>query len=312
ARAGGITSVLVCPRNGLIAGQASLVQTAGWTAPEMVMDLEAGLQIIWSTKKERQQELTDFFKQARRYQKLTKQTKQSVANRLVTDPRYEAMIPYLNQKKPVFIEANSQKEIVGALLFAEKEKLKLIITGGTDAWKLASELKARNVSVIVGPVMKRPQEKYDPFDAPYANAGHLHDAGVLFCIRSNSAWNSRNTPFEAAMAVAYGLPEKAALRAITLSAAEILGVEKQIGSLTVGKLANLFIADGSPLQHTSHIKAVCVGGKLLSPESKQTRLYERYRRRLIETQNPSKNKSSAPVPMETKKSEPGKKPANTK
>ncbi|MCH9652311.1 MAG: amidohydrolase family protein [Planctomycetes bacterium] len=312
ARAGGITSVLVCPRNGLIAGQASLVQTAGWTAPEMVMDLEAGLQIIWSTKEERQQELADFLKKARLYLKLKKQTKKSTQNRPVTDPRYEALIPYLTQKKPVFIEANSQKEIVGALLFIEKEELKAIITGGTDAWKLTSELKARKVSVIVGPVMKRPQENYDPFDAPYANAGHLYEAGVPFCIRSNSAWNSRNAPFEAAMAVAYGLPEQAALRAITLSAAEILGVEKQIGSLTEGKLANLIIADGSPLQHTSHIKAVCVSGKLLRPESKQTRLYERYRSRLLKLQNPSNNKSSAPVPLETKKSEPAKKPANTK
>ncbi len=280
ARAGGITSVLVVPRNGLISGQASLVQTAGWTAPEMVMNLEAGLQIQWSTKEKRQNELTDFLAQARLYQKFKKQSQKSAQPVSVKDPRFEAMLPYMNRKRPVFIEANSRKEIAGALLFAEKEQLRIIITGGTDAWKLSEALKSRKVPVIVGPVMKRPVENHDPFDAPYANSGLLYDAGVSFCIRSNSAWNSRNTPFEAAMAVAYGLPEEAALRAVTLSAAEILGVEKQIGSLTEGKLANLIIADGSPLQHTSHIKAVCVGGQILPPESKQTRLYERYRSRL--------------------------------
>ncbi|MCA9016671.1 MAG: amidohydrolase family protein, partial [Planctomycetaceae bacterium] len=312
ARAGGITSVLVCPRSGLISGQASLVQTAGWTAPEMVMELEAGLQIHWSTKKERQQELKDFLQQARLYQKLKQQTKENASSGPVTDPRFEALLPYLDQKKPVFIEANSSKEIAGALLFAEQEKLRVVITGGTDAWKLAKELKSRKVPVIVGPVMRRPQEDYDPFDAPYANPGHLYDAGVPFCIRSNSAWNSRNTPFEAAMAVAYGLPEQAALRAVTLSAAEILGVEKQVGSLTEGKLANLIITDGSPLQHTSHIKAVCVGGKLLPPENKQTRLYERYRGRLQQIQKSSNGKSSGSLPLETKKTEPEKKPANTK
>lgn len=312
ARAGGITSVLVVPRNGLISGQASLVQTAGWTSPEMVMDLEAGLQIQWSTKEERQAELTEFFRQARLYQKLKEQTELNTKKIPVKDPRFEAMLPYLNQKKPVFIEANSRKEIAGALLFAGKEQLQVIITGGTDAWKLSKELKSRKVPVIVGPVMKRPVESYDPFDAPYANPGLLYDAGVSFCIRSNSAWNSRNTPFEAAMAVAYGLPEKAALRAVTLSAAEILGVEKQIGSLTEGKLANIVIADGSPLQHTSHIKAVCVGGKILPPESKQTRLYKRYRSRLHAIQNSSENKQSAPVPLETKKAGSLKKPANTK
>lgn len=312
ARAGGITSVLVVPRSGLIPGQTSLVQTAGWTAPEMVMELEAGLQINWSTKKERQQELKDFLQQARLYQKLKQQAKANKTTSPVSDPRFEALLPYLDQKKPVFIEANSRKEIAGALLFAEEEKLRIVITGGTDAWKLAQELKSRKVPVIVGPVMRRPQENYDPFDAPYANPGHLYDAGVTFSIRSNSAWNSRNTPFEAAMAVAYGLPERAALRAVTLSAAEILGVEKQLGSLTEGKLANLIISDGSPLQHTSHIKAVCVGGKLLPPESKQTRLYERYRGRLQQIQKSSNGKSPGTLPLETKKAEPAQKPANTK
>lgn len=312
ARAGGITSVLVVPRSGLISGQASLVQSAGWTAPEMVMNLEAGLQINWTIKEKRQQELKDFIGQARLYQKLKQQAEASAKSIPVKDPRFEVMLPYLDQKKPVFIEANSQKEIAGALLFAEKEQLRIIITGGADAWKLAEELKSRKVPVIVGPVMKRPVENYDPFDAPYANPGHLYDTGVLFSIRSNSAWNSRNTPFEAAMAVAYGLPEEAALRAVTLSAAEILGVEKQIGSLTERKLANFIIADGSPLQHTSHIKAVCVRGRILPPESKQTRLYERYRSRLQAIQKSSENKQSTPAPLETQKAEPTKKPANTK
>ncbi|MAX40432.1 MAG: hypothetical protein CME33_28155 [Gimesia sp.] len=312
ARAGGITTVLVCPQSGLISGQASLVQTAGWTAPEMVMELEAGLHIDWSTKQERQDELKDFFKQARLYQKLRQQTKENGTREPVTDPRYEALIPYLQRNKPVFIEANSREAIAGALLFAEEEKLRIVITGGADAWKLAQELKQRKVPVIIGPVMQKPQNDYDPFDAPYANPGNLYDAGVTFCIRSNSAWNSRNTPFEAAMAVAYGLPEQAALRAVTLSAAEILGIDNQVGSLTEGKLANLIIADGSPLQHTSHIKAVCVGGKLMPPESKQTRLYERYRGRLRKMNESQGDKLPVPIPLETQKAEPAKKPANTR
>lgn len=312
ARAGGITTVLVCPQSGLISGQSSIVQTAGWTAPEMVMQLEAGLQINWSTKQERQDELKDFLKQARLYQKLKTQTRADAARRPVTDPRFEALLPYLKGEKPVFIEANSREAIAGALLFAEEEKLKIIITGGADAWKLTKELKTRKVPVIVGPVMHRPEENYDPFDAPYTNPARLHDAGVPFCIRSHSAWNSRNTPFEAAMAVAYGLPEQAAIRSVTLSAAEVLGIEERVGSLTKGKLANLVISDGSPLQQTSHIKAVCVGGRIMPPESKQTRLYERYRQRLKEFQKSSGDDKGAPLPLETQKAEPARKPANTK
>jgi imidazolonepropionase-like amidohydrolase len=158
-----------------------------------------------------------------------------------------------------------------------------------DAWKLAAELKKREIPVIVGVVMARPHEEYDPFDAAYANPGRLHEAGVLFCIRSNgsstagfSASNSRNAPFEAGQAVAYGLPEAEALKAVTLNAAKIIQAEDRMGSLTVGKLANLVITDGSPLQETTQYKAIFVAGRPYAAESRHTRLYEKYRARLHE------------------------------
>ncbi|MBT4867859.1 MAG: amidohydrolase family protein, partial [Planctomycetaceae bacterium] len=125
---------------------------------------------------------------------------------------------------------------------------------------------------------------FDPFDAPYANPGRLHEAGVKFCIRSNNASNCRNAPFEAAMAVAFGLPPAEGLKAVTLSAAEILGIDKEVGSLTTGKRANVVLSDGPLLQHTSQIKATFIDGKPYRPESRQTRFYERYRRRLHEHQ----------------------------
>ena len=124
----------------------------------------------------------------------------------------------------MLIEAHSRHAIVEAIRFAESEKLKLIITGGTNAWKVAATLKSRDIPVIVGPVMRAPVKRWDPSDAPYANAGRLHEAGVRFCIRSNDASNSRNAPFEAAMAVAFGLPEAAALHSVTLGAARVLGM----------------------------------------------------------------------------------------
>src|SRR5206468_2578368 len=99
----------------------------------------------------------------------------------IRDPRYEALAPYLEGQKRVYIEANSRKEIAEALLFAEKEGLKIVVTGAKDAWKLAGELKKRAIPVIIGAVMSRPVEEYDPFDAVYANPGRLHEAGVLFC-----------------------------------------------------------------------------------------------------------------------------------
>src|SRR5205823_8637499 len=213
------------------------------------------------------------------YLKLKKGAAESKTTQPIRDPRYEALAPYFEGRKRIFLEANSRKDIAEALLFAEKEGLKIVITGGADAWKLAAELKKRDVPVIVGAVMAKPTEEYDPFDASYANPGRLHEAGVPFCIRSNglstagfSASNSRNAPFEAAQAVAYGLPEEEALKAVTLNAAKILQADDRLGSLTAGKLANVLITDGSPLQESTQYKAIFVAGKPYAPESRQTRL----------------------------------------
>jgi imidazolonepropionase-like amidohydrolase len=137
--------------------------------------------------------------------------------------------------------------------------------------------------------MNRPYAEYDPFDSSYANAGRLYEAGVLFCVRSNgtgtagfSASNARNAPFDAAFAVAYGLPEAEALKAVTINAARILGVDEQMGTLAAGKLANFVVTDGSPLQPSTAYKGIFINGRGYASESRHTRLYERYRARLLE------------------------------
>ncbi len=298
ARAGGVTHALIRPVGGLIAGQASVVKLSGWTAPEMVLELEAGLQINWPRErdwnpfdggssesddrlKERIEQLTEFLEEGRRYLAAVKASERDDGTLgPVPDPRFEALAPYLSGEKPVFFEANTARQIAQSLAFAKKFDLKPVITGAADAWKLADELAAKDVPVIVGPVMRRPTESHDPYDAPYANPARLHEAGVRFCLHSDEASNSRNVPFEAAQSVAYGLPERAALRAITSDAAAILGVADRTGSLTPGKRASLVIADGSLLQITTGIKAVIVDGVPYPPESRQTRFYERYLQRL--------------------------------
>ena len=278
ARAGGITTAFLRPHGGIIGGQCSLIQTAGWTPEEMVRNYTAGLSLTWPEDDESQQRLARFLKECRLYD--AARSNKETANSVLRDPRYEAMRLYVTGKKRIFIEAHSRQQIAGALIWAEEEKLKIVITGGTEAWKLGRALKARNVPVIIGPVMRAPIESWDPYDAPYANPGRLFEAGVPFCIRSDNASNSRNAPLEAARAVAFGLPESEALKSVTLHAARILGIDKECGSITVGKRADLIITDGSPLQTTTQIKGVFVGGQPFAPESRQTRLYEKYRARL--------------------------------
>jgi imidazolonepropionase-like amidohydrolase len=302
ARAGGITTTLCLPAGGgnmtshghvhgpIIAGQVSMVQFAGWTMPEMVFNMEAGLHLLWPTGRDRKQSIEELKRHlvaARLYDaaktaeaEAAKNGPQAGSTTLLVDPRYEALRPYLRGERPVYVEAETKQEIVEVLHFARQEKLKVVLCGAIDAWKVADQIKAAGVSVIVGPVMRKPQEEYDPFDAPYANAGRLQEAGVKFCFRSDTASNSRNVPFEAAMSVAYGLPEQVALKGVTLTSAEILGVADRMGSLTAGKWANAIITDGSPLQETTQIKGILIQGQPFAPESRQTKFYDKYRARL--------------------------------
>ena len=292
ARAGGITTVLSLPTGGVLSGRSSLIKLSGWTAPEMNVEEVVGLHVQWpqrlreeATKEQKEhrkkhlRQLDELFTLAKHYNRVRSEGAELDA---LEDPRMEAMLPFVRGRRPVILEADRQSEIAEALKFGEKHALKLILSGATDAWKLAEQLKQRDVAVIVGPVMTGPLESYDPYDAPYANAGRLHAAGVRQCIRSNSASNSRNAPFEAAQAVAYGLPAEEGLKAVTLYPAQILGVSDQLGSLEVGKLANLIITTGNPLQPTTQIKEIFIAGEPHEPASKQTRLYEKYRRRLSE------------------------------
>jgi imidazolonepropionase-like amidohydrolase len=147
---------------------------------------------------------------------------------------------------------------------------------------VAPELKKQNVPVIVGPIMTMPQERFDPYDVPFANPAKLYNAGIPFCIRSTGSSNTRNLPYEAAMAASFGLPPDEALKSVTLSAAKILGVGDQLGSIEVGKRANLVLTNGDILQASTQVLAIFIDGKPLEPTSKHSKLYDRYRERLKE------------------------------
>ncbi|HMO36008.1 MAG TPA: amidohydrolase family protein, partial [Gemmatales bacterium] len=130
------------------------------------------------------------------------------------------------------------------------------------------------------PFTVMPQEPHDTYDAQYRVAARLHEAGVKYCIRSAGSTNTRNLHYEAAMAVSYGLPAEEGLKAVTLYAAQILGLDQQLGSIEPGKMANLVLTDGDLLEPTTQVRGLFIAGNPVEPHSKQTRLYERYRERL--------------------------------
>ncbi len=296
-RANGVLTVVTRPTGGVIAGQGALVNLAGWVPAEMaVIDPLAlhlqlpggfpgigrgspfGLAARGAASRERDakiKRLTDLCKQAIIHDRARKERPETPAN-----PRLEALAPYAKGEKPVIIQASRKEEILAALKLADDLKLKIILAGGIDAWKVTDEIKKRNVPVILGPTLSLPYESYDPYDAPFACAARLHEAGIKFCIRSTGDSNTRNLPYHAAMAVSYGLPPEEGLKAVTLYPAEILGVQDKLGSLESGKLANVMITNGDPLQATTQVVGLIIAGKPYEPSNKQTRLYERYRERV--------------------------------
>lgn len=301
-RANGVTTVVTRPTGGVVAGQGALINLAGWTPREMaVMDPIAlfvefpapprfsfgdrdqsaflGRGLAKKQRDEKVRRLRELFAQAMAYDAGRK------SGHAAANPRLEAVVPYARGERPVVIQAYRKPEIMEAVKLADDLKLKVVLSGATDAWRVVDELKKRDVPVVVGPVMSLPTDREDRFDSAYSNPAKLHAAGVRFCIRTNGGSNVRNLPYEAAMAVSYGLPADDGLKSVTLYPAQILGVADQLGTIDVGKRANLVLTTGDLLQVTSQVQAVFIDGRPLEPTSKQTRLYDRYRERLREVRD---------------------------
>jgi len=303
ARVNGITTVLTAPRGGLIAGQSTILQLDGWTPREMVLKTPAAMHINWpggggrgfggefggqqrsATELRREQEtqienLKKILRDAAAYgDAMDARAKDPSLPKQDLDLKLEALVPVVRAQVPVIINVNLERDIKNAIAFATEMKLKAIISGGAEAYKVADQLKAKNIPVIVGPVLRIPVKEDDPYDAAFANAGLLWKAGVKIAFQTGDSSNVRNLPYNAGMAAAFGLPKDEALKAVTIYPAEILGVADRIGSIEQGKLANLIITDGDPLEIRTQIKHVFINGRDIPLTSRHTELYEKYKAR---------------------------------
>lgn len=187
------------------------------------------------------------------------------------------MIPVLEGKVPVFIHANSSKEILSAVEWAESEGLKIVIVGGNDAWKIADVLKAKNIPIILTNIHRLPSKTDSEYDEPFTVAYKLYKAGVKFCIAGEGGYyNERNLPYQAATCVAFGLPKEEALKAITIYPAEILGVADKVGSIEPGKDATLIVTTGDPLEIPTQVIYEFIQGRKVDLSNRQVKLYEKY------------------------------------
>jgi imidazolonepropionase-like amidohydrolase len=283
-RSNGVTRAETAPRGaGPVRGQSALLDLAGDTWDGLVQLDPALLHVAFPElpnvvegeleEPEELAQLRRLFARAREYGELADAARETGAPGPARDPRLAALAPYARGAGRVALHAANAQTILAALRFAREAQLDAVLFGALEGWKVADELAAAGLPVVVGPVLALPRSRYDPCEAPYANAAVLLRAGVEVAIQSADDENPRNLPFHAAMAAAHGLPPLEALRAITLTPARILGVEDELGSLEPGKIADLVVTEGDLLETTSPVRRVFIDGRPVDMQDRQRRLY---------------------------------------
>ena len=177
----------------------------------------------------------------------------------------------------LLIETNKSSDIEAAIKWAQDKKVaKVVLTGVAEGWRVADKIAKSGFPVITGPIIALPTRESDNYDKAYANPGIMSKAGVKVAIRTNDQENVRNLPFHAGFAAAYGMSKEDALKSVTIVPAEIFGVADKLGSLEVGKLANIMVTTGDPLEPKTQIKYLFIDGWIVPLDSRHIQLYEEF------------------------------------
>jgi imidazolonepropionase-like amidohydrolase len=308
-RAAGITEVLAVPasggfdsfgRNGILGGQASAIHMAGWTINDMLLKKSVAMVLNWpeiqtrtfdfSTFSRKQKpyteakeeyekqvnELTDWLEGARHYAVALGHGGRADYER---DLQLEALVPVTRGELPVLVFADRVRDIRNAVEFCDKQKLKMILAGGSEAYKVKDLLRSKSIPVILRPTLTEPLEEDDAYDRLLSQPAELASAGLKIAFGSFDNSFARRLGQQAANAVAYGLPYEEALKAVTIYPAQILGLGDQVGTLETGKIANVIVTTGDPLELTTEVRYLFIKGQLTSLDNKQKALYEKYLKR---------------------------------
>lgn len=306
ARAAGITEALAVPASGsfdsgnstnLVGGQASAIYLSGWTMEDMLIRKNAAMVICWpaietrtfdmttfsskekpysDAKKEYDkhvEELTDWIEQSRHY---AQTVEKAPAGSYETDVKLEAMVPVVRGQMPVLVFADDARSIRNAVEFCDAQKLKMILAGGTEAWKVKDLLRSKGVPVILRPTLAGPPQEDDAYDRLMTEPAELIAAGVRVAFGSFDNSFARRLGQQAANAVSHGMAYDDGLKAVTLYPAQIFGLDSQLGTLEVGKVASVIVTNGDPLELTTEVKYLFIRGQLTSTDNKQKDLYEKY------------------------------------
>jgi imidazolonepropionase-like amidohydrolase len=308
-RVNGITAVMSAPTGGLIAGQGTVINLNGSTQAEMSVEptvalvvnfpriaqgggfgggfggFGGGQQLDFNEALKRRdtqvEELKKIFTGALNHAKAMEAYAKDKSLPLVpTNLAMEAMIPYARGEKMIAFTAERERDIKAVIKFISDMKVKGILVGGQEAWKVAGDLKKNNIPVIFTHIYSLPVREDDPYDYLFEGPAKLQAAGVKFAIATgDQGAEARDLPYQAGLAGAYGLPQEEALKAVTLYPAQILGVSDRMGSIEVGKLGNLVVTDGDLLDPRTNVKQLFINGRLLPLTSRHTELFESFKDR---------------------------------
>ena len=298
-RSNGVLIVNSAPSSGRIPGQSSVMEMDGWTWEEATLKHPAALNLNWPSmrfnfrkdakKKEKAQreeyhnairEIDQLIRDVRAYHHRKNAKERKAEHKQQSDLRLESMIPFVIFKDPIHIKANDARQIEAAVKWSNKHDLNIVIVGGKDAWMLTEMLVQNNIPVILLGVQVTPRRRFEPIHIPYKIPAILQKAGVHFCISLDPGYpmdgHVRTLPDEAMRAASWGLTKDQALRAITLTAAEILGIDDKVGSLDLGKDATFFIADNEPLTQYNNPTKAFIKGREIDLSDRQKNLWKKY------------------------------------
>lgn len=290
-RSNGVLLAQIVPIGGVISGTSAVVQLDAWNWEDAALRTEEGIHLNWPSPRSRRaftfgppnqeqqpqqdtyeksvKEIRQFFAEAKAYCQSSSPT--------VKNPRFEAMRELFAGKQNLYIHTNHARTMQEAVLFAEQMQVRPVLVGAADAWLITDFLRQHQVTVILTQTHRLPVRDDEDIDQPYKTPALLHTAGIPFAIASEAAWQQRNLPFEAGQAVSYGLPYEAAIQAITLTPAVVLGVANRVGSLEVGKDATLFISEGDALDmRTNQVIAAFIQGREVNLDDKHKQLQRRF------------------------------------
>lgn len=295
-RSNGILLAQVTPRGGLVSGTSSIVMLDGWNWEDAAYKVDDGIHINWPRLISRKlidedngvygpyEKNKEYFKQTNELKKLFDDALAyaQTSDKSEKNLRFEAMLGLFDGSKTLFIHSNDVKEMVEAINFVKPYNLHHIaIVGGKDAWMITDLLRQYNISVVVARLHSLPEHPEEDVDAMYKLPARLQKAGVLYCLNNEGdmeAMGTRNLPFIAGTAAAYGISPEQALQAITLSTARILGIDATTGSLQQGKDATLFISSGDALDmRTNNLLFAFIKGRSINLNNEQKDLYLKYK-----------------------------------